>query len=136
MAKVAWTRSASFAHGSRGRNRQVRRCARVHARKEKYATFEDLLERSGVPVLVDFYATWCGPCQMMGPILSDVQKNLAGTVQVVKIDTEKYPQLASKYGIQALPTLVLFKRGNPVDRIEGVLDAKQLTGRVRMFLDG
>lgn len=136
MAKVAWTHGAALPKGSRWRNRQVQRCARVHARKEKFATFEDLLERSGVPVLVDFYATWCGPCQMMGPILSEVQKNLAGNVQVVKIDTEKYPQLATKYGIQALPTLVLFKRGNPVDRIEGVLDANQLTGRVRMFLDG
>mmetsp|Transcript_904 Transcript_904/g.5691 ORF Transcript_904/g.5691 Transcript_904/m.5691 type:complete len:137 (+) Transcript_904:4856-5266(+) len=136
MAMVAWTHGAALANGSGWRNRKAKRCARVHARKEKFATFEDLLERSGVPVLVDFYATWCGPCQMMGPILSEVQKNLAGTVQVVKIDTEKYPQLASKYGIQALPTLVLFKRGNPVDRIEGVLDSKQLTGRVRMFLDG
>eukprot|EP00963_Diacronema_lutheri_P003004 scaffold241_cov340-Pavlova_lutheri.AAC.25 len=139
MAKVAWMKGTARSRLGNGRdivaNTRRRRNVRVGARKEKFASFEDLLQGSNVPVLVDFYATWCGPCQMMGPILSEVQRNLTGALQVVKIDTEKYPTLASKYGIQALPTLVLFKRGSPVDRIEGVLESKQLTERVRMFLD-
>lgn len=94
--------------------------------KKQFSSFEDLLENSTIPVLVDFYATWCGPCQMMTPILEQVGANLRDRLQVVKIDTDKYPNLASKYQIEALPTLVLFKDGQPAERIEGVLQAQQL----------
>ena len=94
--------------------------------KKQFSSFQDLLESSEIPVLVDFYATWCGPCQMMAPILEQVGANLRDRLQVVKIDTDKYPNLASKYEIEALPTLVLFKNGQPAERIEGVLQAQQL----------
>lgn len=94
--------------------------------KKQFSSFEDLLESSNVPVLVDFYATWCGPCQMMTPILEQVGANLRDRLQVVKIDTEKYPHIAAKYQVEALPTLVLFKDGQPAERIEGVLQAPQL----------
>ena len=94
--------------------------------KKQFSSFEDLLSGSNVPVLVDFYATWCGPCQMMTPILEQVGANLRDRLQVVKIDTDKYPNLASKYQIEALPTLVLFKDGQPAERIEGVHQAPQL----------
>ena len=94
--------------------------------KKQFSSFQDLLESTNVPVLVDFYATWCGPCQMMTPILEQVGANLRDRLQVVKIDTDKYPNLASKYQIEALPTLVLFKNGEPAERIEGVLQAPQL----------
>lgn len=94
--------------------------------KKQFSSFEDLLKGSDLPVLVDFYATWCGPCQMMTPILEQVGANLRDRLQVVKIDTDKYPNLATKYQIEALPTLVLFKDGQPAERIEGVLQAPQL----------
>ena len=94
--------------------------------KKQFSSFQDLLEGSDIPVLVDFYATWCGPCQMMAPILEQVGANLRDRLQIVKIDTDKYPNLASKYQIEALPTLVLFKDGQPAERIEGVLQAQQL----------
>ena len=94
--------------------------------KKQFASFEELLESSKIPVLVDFYATWCGPCQMMTPILEQVGANLRDRLQVVKIDTDKYPNLASKYQIEALPTLVLFKNGQPAEKIEGVHQAPQL----------
>ncbi len=94
--------------------------------KKQFSSFEDLLKGSELPVLVDFYATWCGPCQMMTPILEQVGANLRDRLQVVKIDTDKYPNLATKYQIEALPTLVLFKDGQPAERIEGVLQAPQL----------
>ena len=94
--------------------------------KKPFSSFEDLLENSNLPVLVDFYATWCGPCQMMTPILEQVGANLRDRLQVVKIDTDKYPNLASKYQIEALPTLVLFKNGQPAEKIEGVHQAPQL----------
>ncbi|MGL4880605.1 MAG: thioredoxin [Waterburya sp.] len=94
--------------------------------KKQFSSFQDLLDSSEIPVLVDFYATWCGPCQMMSPILEQVGANLRDRLQVVKIDTDKYPNLATKYNIDALPTLVLFKNGKPAERIEGVLQASQL----------
>lgn len=104
------------------------------ATKQQFRSFEDVLNGSSVPVLVDFYATWCGPCQMMAGILSQVSTQLKGELKVVKIDTDKYPQIASQHGIAALPTLVLFKAGQPVDRIEGVLPADQLVSRIRPHL--
>lgn len=99
--------------------------------KKQFKSFEDLLAQTTTPVLVDFYATWCGPCQMMVPILAQVQAALQDRLQVVKIDTEKYPQLATQHGVQALPTLVLFKAGQPVHRIEGALSAEQLVQRLQ-----
>ena len=94
--------------------------------KKQFSSFEDLLSNSEIPVLVDFYATWCGPCQMMTPILEQVGASLRDRLQVVKIDTDKYPNLASKYQVEALPTLVLFKDGEPAEKIEGVHQAPQL----------
>ncbi|MGF1513879.1 MAG: thioredoxin [Elainellaceae cyanobacterium] len=96
------------------------------ATKQTFKNFEDMLAGSEQPLLVDFYATWCGPCQMMVPILNQVGAQLKGKLQVVKIDTDKYPAIASRYQIQALPTLVLFKGGEPVQRLEGVRNAEQL----------
>jgi thioredoxin len=94
--------------------------------RKQFTSFQELLSGTELPVLVDFYAPWCGPCQMMGPILQQVGATLKDRLQVVKINTENYPDLASKYHIQALPTLVLFKNGQPIDRIEGAMPADRL----------
>ncbi|MEM9273243.1 MAG: thioredoxin [Cyanobacteria bacterium P01_F01_bin.143] len=102
--------------------------------KKKFSSFQELLESSSTPVLVDFYATWCGPCQMMSPILEQVGASLRDRIQVVKIDTERYPTIASQYDIQSLPTLVLFKNGQPVERIEGVVNANQLVPHLASLL--
>uniref|UniRef100_A0ACD5GYG9 Thioredoxin n=1 Tax=Desertifilum tharense IPPAS B-1220 TaxID=1781255 RepID=A0ACD5GYG9_9CYAN len=102
--------------------------------KREFNSFEDLLSLSDLPMLVDFYATWCGTCKMMSPILDQVQAQLKGKLRVVKIDSDNYPQLASTYGIQAYPTLILFKGGKPVERIEGVVQAPQLVQRLQSFL--
>ncbi|PON96295.1 Thioredoxin [Trema orientale] len=88
----------------------------VRAKKQTFSSFDDLLTNSDKPVLVDFYATWCGPCQFMVPILNEVSASLKDKVQVVKIDTEKYPSIADKYKIEALPTFIIFKDGKPFDR--------------------
>lgn len=98
--------------------------------KQQFNSFEDLLSNSELPVLVDFYASWCGPCQMMAPIVEQVNAQMQ-QLRVVKIDTDKYPQLASQHHIHALPTLVLFKHGKPVDRIEGVMPADALIKRLQ-----
>ncbi|PMB49342.1 thioredoxin [Fischerella thermalis CCMEE 5205] len=104
------------------------------ATKKQFNSFEEMLSGSDVPVLVDFYADWCGPCQIMTPILEQVNAQLQGQIRIVKIDTEKYQQLATQYRIEALPTLLLFKQGQPVDRIEGVLQAPQLVQRLRSLI--
>jgi thioredoxin len=102
--------------------------------KKKFSSFEQLIEQAPTPVLVDFYATWCGPCQMMSPILEQVGVHMKDKLQVVKIDTDRYPIIASQYQIQALPTLVLFKNGEPVQRIEGVMQAPQLIQYLQALL--
>lgn len=102
--------------------------------KKQFSSFQELLAESEVPVLVDFYAPWCGPCQMMVPILDRVNQDLKSKLRVVKINTDNYPAIASEHRIEALPTLVLFKNGQPVDRIEGVLPADQLIPRWQNLL--
>ncbi|MBE9179159.1 thioredoxin [Oculatella sp. LEGE 06141] len=104
------------------------------ATKKQFGSFQDLVSSSDLPVLVDFYAPWCGPCQMMAKILEQVNSEMKQRVRVVKINTENYPQLASQYQVYALPTLVLFKQGEPVDRIEGVLQPQQLIQRLQSFV--
>lgn len=102
--------------------------------KQGFTSFEDAIANSDQPILVDFYATWCGPCQMMSKILEDVNVQMNGQIRIMKIDTDKYPQIASDRQVQALPTLVLFKNGQAVDRLEGVIPAEQLVARLRQFL--
>lgn len=94
--------------------------------KKKFNNFNELLTGSDLPVLVDFYATWCGPCKMMAPILEEVNQQMKNKIRIIKIDTDKYPQLASEYHIEALPTLVLFKNGQAIERIEGLVQTPQL----------
>ncbi|XP_042064330.1 thioredoxin Y2, chloroplastic-like [Salvia splendens] len=108
--------------------------ALVASKNQTFSSFDELLEKSDKPVLVDFYATWCGPCQFMVPVLEQVSASLIDKIQVVKIDTEKYPAIADKYQIQALPTFILFKDGKPFDRFEGAMGADQLIERVEASL--
>ncbi|ACK72630.1 thioredoxin [Gloeothece citriformis PCC 7424] len=102
--------------------------------KKQYTSFQDLLESSKIPVLVDFNATWCGPCQVMTPILDQVGAFLKNRLLVIKIDTDKYPGLASQYHIHSLPTLILFKNGQPVERFEGVIQAHPLIQHLQTLL--
>ncbi len=104
------------------------------ATKQEFNSFEEMLASSDLPVLVDFYATWCGPCQMMAKILEQVSAQMPGKLKIVKIDTDKYEQLAVDHRIYALPTLVLFKNGEAVDRIEGVMQTPDLIQRLQSFL--
>lgn len=85
------------------------------------------------PVLVDFFATWCGPCKMMGPVLEDVKKQVGDDATIVKIDVDKNQELASMYGIQAVPTLMLFKRGENVWRASGVQRGADLVALLQQY---
>ncbi|KAF8642163.1 hypothetical protein HU200_067424 [Digitaria exilis] len=107
---------------------------RVEAKKQSFSSFDELLEKSEKPLLVDFYATWCGPCQYMVPILQEVSEKLSDKIQVVKIDTEKYTSIANRYRIEALPTFIIFKDGKPCHRFEGALPANQLIEQIENAL--
>lgn len=86
------------------------------------------------PVLVDFFATWCGPCKMMQPILEQVSKQLGDEVRIVKIDVDKNQQLASQLHVSSVPTLAIFKNGEIVWRQPGVQSAHVLSEKLKSFM--
>jgi len=96
-------------------------------------SFKELID-SETPVLVDFSAEWCGPCKMMAPILKDVAKEIGDSAKIIKVDVDKNQTTASQYGIQGVPTLILFKGGQIKWRQSGVIQAKQLTQVIRQNL--
>ena len=81
--------------------------------------FTKAVLESGVPVLIDFWATWCGPCQMMGPVIDTIADEYAGKVTVLKMNVDENPVTPAKYGVRGIPTLILFNKGEVVDRIVG-----------------
>lgn len=89
------------------------------------SSFQDIITHD-VPVLVDFYADWCGPCKMLSPILQQVKAELGDDLKIVKIDVDKNQSLAAKYQVRGVPTMILFKQGNQVWRESGVLQAQDL----------
>ena len=85
------------------------------------------------PVLVDFTATWCGPCKMMSPILDQVAGEMGDVVKIIKVDVDKNPQAAAHYQVQGVPTLILFKEGKTLWRQSGVVPANQLCAIIQQF---
>lgn len=100
----------------------------------KKKTFSDLLKKSDVPVLVDFYADWCGPCKTLSPIVQEVSSALHGRVKVIKVNVDKNQSASMKYGIRGVPTLILFKRGNILWRQSGVISKRDLQSTVERHL--
>ena len=96
------------------------------------SSFEADVLKSSLPVLVDFWAEWCGPCKMLAPILESVVDDYAGKVKIVKLNVDENPETAPKFGIRGIPTLILFKNGEVVTTKVGALSKPQLTD----FLDG
>ncbi|MDP6605824.1 MAG: thioredoxin [Dehalococcoidia bacterium] len=101
-----------------------------HPTETTDATFQSDVLDNDTPVLVDFWAPWCGPCRMVAPIVEELSDDYAGKVKFVKLNTDDNPQIAGKYGIRSIPTLLVFKGGEPVSQIVGFRPKSDLAKRL------
>ncbi len=88
--------------------------------------FDEIVLQSKIPVMVDFWATWCGPCRMVAPIVEELAEEYAGKISVGKLDVDQNPRVASRYGIMSIPSLIIFKDGKPFSNIVGFRPKEQL----------
>ncbi|MFA5075847.1 MAG: thioredoxin [Patescibacteria group bacterium] len=97
--------------------------------------FEAEVLKSTVPVLIDFFAVWCGPCQMLGPIVDELAKELADKqVKIAKLDVDQAPQTAEKYGVMSVPTLIIFNQGKEIERMIGVQSKEALREKLEKIV--
>jgi thioredoxin 1 len=99
------------------------------------ASFQADVEQSNGVVLVDFWATWCGPCKMIAPIVEQIASENEGKITVGKLDVDTNGQTAMKYGVMSIPTLILFKNGQPVERLVGYQPKERLMAKIKPHLN-
>jgi thioredoxin 1 len=99
------------------------------------ANFESEVLKSEKPVLVDFWAEWCGPCRMIAPIVEEIAREYDGTLKVGKIDVDANPQVSMQFGIRSIPTLLIFKGGRVVDQVIGAVPKRVLTEKLSKHLN-
>lgn len=99
------------------------------------ATWKELVLESPVPVLVDFWAPWCGPCRMIAPLIDEIAKQYAGKVRCLKLNTDESPGIATEYGIRSIPTVMVFTKGDKRDTVIGAVPKSTLTTTLEKFID-
>ncbi len=97
-------------------------------------SFKEEVLDSEIPVLVDFWAPWCGPCRMVAPVVDEIAEQFEGQVKVVKLNTDENPNVASQYGIRSIPTLMIFKGGQRVDMVVGAVPKTTLANTIEKYL--
>ncbi len=100
----------------------------------KDASFSEEVLAAGVPVLADFWATWCGPCRMQAPVLEELAAAYAGKLKVVKVNVDENRESPGKFGIMSIPTLILFKAGKDVLTLIGYQNLKELEAKIKPYL--
>ena len=94
------------------------------------AEFENEVLKADVPVVVDFFATWCGPCKLIAPVLDQLAGELGDTAKIVKVDVDQAKEMAIQYGVKSVPTLIIFKNGEIVDKVVGALPKSELKNKI------
>ena len=98
------------------------------------STFDETVNGSSTPVLVDFWAEWCGPCKMIAPILEDIAKEQAGKITIAKLNVDDHGDIAMRFNVMSIPTLIVFKQGEPAKRLVGAKGKGQLVQELAEFL--
>lgn len=98
------------------------------------SNFGDTVGKAGLPVLLDLWADWCGPCRMIAPVVEKLSKELAGKAVVGKLDVDRNPSTAARFGVQSIPTLLILKEGKEVDRLVGLQSREAILNRLSRFI--
>ncbi len=97
-------------------------------------TFDEIIQKSKVPVLIDFWAEWCGPCKMLTPVIEELAAEYGETVKIAKVNVDQQPNLAARYGIRSIPTIIIFRAGEIVEQLVGMQAKEALKAKLDSLL--
>ncbi|KAJ4841698.1 hypothetical protein Tsubulata_002111 [Turnera subulata] len=138
LANVSFSSSSSFQSlrgSSQQKPRVICKAAVDQVQPVSDSSWDDQVIASEIPVLVEFWAPWCGPCRMIAPVIDELAKDYAGKISCFKVNTDDCPNIASKYGIRSIPTVLFFKKGEKKESIIGAVPKNTLSDTIQKYLD-